>query len=152
LSQLCVDMQALSRGLHSPSLDLLGLVSVTDDYCAELAARHQVHIDFDCNGVPKALPEAISLCLYRVLQETLQNAVKHSGSPSFQVELQGSPKEIRLTVRDLGEGFDLEDGNKSHGLGLTSMRERLKLVNGQISIQSTPHQGTTIEARVPLPG
>jgi len=150
LSQLCVDMQALSRRLHSPSLDLLGLESVAADFCAELAERQRAQIDFDSSDVPKVLPSAISLCLYRVLQESLQNAVKHSGSLSFQVTLQGNIDEIRLTVRDWGKGFDLEDGIKSHGLGLTSMRERLKLVDGLISIQSKPQQGTTIDARVPI--
>lgn len=150
LSQLCLDMQALSRRLHSPSLDLLGLVSVAGDFCAELAARHRVRIDFDSSSMPEVLPGDISLCLYRVLQEALQNAVKHSGAPSIQVTLQGGVNELRLTVRDWGKGFDLEDGIKSHGLGLTSMRERLKLVDGQISIQSKPQQGTTIDARVPI--
>jgi signal transduction histidine kinase len=84
------------------------------------------------------------------LQEALQNATKHSGSRQFQVSLKGGANEIELTVHDSGAGFEPEEATKGRGLGLTSMQERLKLVNGQLSIDSKPQRGTTIHARVPL--
>jgi signal transduction histidine kinase len=80
----------------------------------------------------------------------LTNALKHSGSREFQVSLKGGVNEINLVVHDLGIGFDPEDVIKGHGLGLISMKERLKLVDGQLYIDSKPGRGTTIHARVPL--
>ena len=100
--------------------------------------------------MPAAIPKEISLCLFRVLQEALQNAVKHSGARDFKVELQGSQSEIRLVVSDSGIGFDWEEAIYEQGLGLISMRERLRLVNGELSIQSEPGRGTTVLARVPV--
>ena len=107
-------------------------------------------IDFQCDGVPSELPKEISLCLYRVLQEALQNAIKHSGSEKFRVSLNLVSDDIDLLVRDWGIGFDPEEAVKGPGLGLTSMRERLRLVDGKLSIESQPQQGATVLARVPL--
>jgi two-component system sensor histidine kinase DegS len=76
--------------------------------------------------------------------------MKHSGVRQFEVSLKGALNEIQLTVHDAGTGFDPEKANSGHGLGLTSMRERLNLVNGQLSIDSQLLRGTTIRARVPL--
>jgi signal transduction histidine kinase len=95
------------------------------------------------------LSPEISLCLYRVLQEALQNAMKHSGGRHFTVSLTGGGKEIELTVQDSGVGFDSEHAIRGEGLGLSSMQERLKLVNGQLFIDSNPQRGTTVQARVP---
>ena len=92
----------------------------------------------------------ISLGLFRVLQEALHNARKHSGVRHFNVELRVAPDEVQLTVRDSGVGFDLDAAVKGRGLGLTSMKERLKLVGGIVSINSQRNGGTTIEARVSL--
>jgi signal transduction histidine kinase len=101
-------------------------------------------------NIPEGLPKETSLCLFRVLQEALQNAVKHSGVQQFVVELQGTEAEIQLTVTDHGVGFDPHEANTRHGLGLISMQERMHLVGGHISIESQPGGGTTIHARVPF--
>ncbi len=85
-----------------------------------------------------------------VLQEALQNAVKYSGVRQFQVSLKATPNEVELSVNDSGVGFDLEKAIGGHGLGLTSMTERMKLVDGLLSIDSRPEHGTTIRAHVPL--
>jgi signal transduction histidine kinase len=84
-----------------------------------------------------------------VLQEALHNSAKHSGARHFEVRLWGTSDEIHLTVVDSGAGFDREAAKESRGLGLISMEERLKLVNGTLSIDSQPKRGTTIHARVP---
>ena len=84
------------------------------------------------------------------MQEGLQNALKHSGVRFFEVKLHGSPTEIHLTVRDSGMGFDPELAKDTPGLGLVSMQERVRLVNGTISITSRPQSGTEINVRVPL--
>ena len=96
------------------------------------------------------LSSEIGLCLFRVLQEALHNAAKHSGVKRVEVQLQDESGEIHLTVSDLGRGFDLRAVNQGKGLGLTSMRERVRLVNGKITIESQPMGGTTIHVRVPL--
>jgi signal transduction histidine kinase len=92
----------------------------------------------------------LSLSLFRVLQEALRNAAKHSGVKRFEVRLWGSTGEIQLTISDLGAGFDTETAMKTTGLGLTSMQERLRLVHGELSINSQPRGGTTIHARIPF--
>jgi len=96
------------------------------------------------------LPE-IGLCLFRVLQEALHNAAQHSGVERIEVELSESSGEIHLTIRDLGKGFDMETASQGRGLGLTSMRQRVRLVNGAITIQSKPMGGTTMDVGVPFP-
>jgi len=150
IRDLCVDIQALSHRLHSSKLEYLGLASAADGFCREVSERQGVEIDFQCDDIPKNLCREISLCLFRVLQEALQNATKHSGSRHFQVFLKCSSDEITLTVSDSGIGFDPNETVKGHGLGIINMRERLKLVGGELSIDSRLHPGTTVHARVPL--
>jgi signal transduction histidine kinase len=140
----------LSHRLHSSKLEYLGIVAAARSFCKELSEQQDVEIDFDHTEMPQSVSREISLCLFRVLQETLQNAVKHSGVRRFTVKLQGADGEVHLTVSDPGVGFDPQDAIKRRGLGLVSMRERVQLVKGEISIKSRPGGGTTIYARVPL--
>ncbi len=152
LFDLGKDVQALSHRLHSSKLEYLGIVSAASGFCKELSEQQKVEINFSHSGIPRSVPKEISLSLFRVLQEALQNAVKHSGERHFRVELHGTSREIQLTVNDIGVGFDPQDAIGRHGLGLISMRERLQLVGGQFSIESKPGGGTTIRAGVPLVG
>jgi PAS domain S-box-containing protein len=148
-SALSQDIQAISHRLHSSNLEHLGLAVAAAGFCQELSGQHDLTIDFSYDGLPIDLPKDIALCLFRVLQEGVTNAFKHSRSREFQVCLWGRVSEIDLIVQDSGIGFDPE-GTIGRGLGLTSMRERLKLVDGQLSIDSRPGHGTTLRARVPL--
>jgi PAS domain S-box-containing protein len=150
ISEISSDFRSLARQLHSSKLEYLGLVSAIRDFCTELAKKHDVEIEFANQGIPSALAADVSLCLFRVVQEALTNAVKHSAVRQFEVNLQGSPEEISLTVRDAGVGFDPESRNLTQGLGLVSMRERVNLVNGAFSIKAKPQRGTEINVRVPL--
>src|SRR5258708_2448421 len=150
LSELGNDIQALSHRLHSSKLEFFGIAAAANSFCKELSEQQQAEIEFSHAGIPSNLPKEISLCLFRVLQEALQNAVKHSGTRHFRVELRGTSREIQLTVRDSGVGFDPQDAMDRRGIGLVSMRERLNLVGGEFSINSKPGGGTTIRARVPL--
>jgi PAS domain S-box-containing protein len=150
ISELISEMRALSHRLHSASLDYVGLEAAASAYCRELSEHHKVKISFHSEGIPTDLSPEVSLCLYRVLQECLQNAMKHSGSRHFQVLLKGGTGEIELTVKDSGAGFEPEQAFKGRGIGLSSMKERLKLVNGMLSIGSDLGLGTSIHARVPV--
>jgi len=149
-SEIATDVQSMSHELHSSKLEYLGIAAAMRGFCKEFGEQQKVEIEFKIADLPKSLPPDISLCLFRVLQGALQNAVKHSGVRQFDVELRYASDEIHLTVRDSGSGFDVEEAMKTHGLGVVSMRERLKLVDGQLSIDSQPQQGTTVHARVPL--
>jgi PAS domain S-box-containing protein len=146
--ELSDDVQALAHELHSPKLNYLGIVSAMSSFCRAFSERQNVKIDFSAEGLT-TVPSEISLCLFRVLQEALHNALKHSGVRHFTVELRGAPDAVQLTVRDSGVGFDPDAAAKSSGLGLTSMKERVKLVGGIVTVNSR-HDGTTIQARVPL--
>ena len=149
VSELEDDIQALSHRLHPSKLEYLGLEAAASGLCRELSERQNVKIDFRCDGLPEDLPDDVSLCFFRVLQEALHNAVKYSGVDEFEVSLEYVSDEIQLRVHDSGAGFDPTLTTAEHGLGLTSMNERLKLVSGELSIHSRPQEGTTILARVP---
>jgi len=147
---LSTDVQTMSHALHAPKLEYLGLVATVRSICTEFGERQRVEIDYSSHDVPSPLPHDISLCLIRVLQEALQNAAKHSGVRHMQVELRGTADEIHLSVRDLGKGFDLNAAMQGRGLGLTSMQERVRLLNGTVLIQSKPMGGTTVQVRLPV--
>jgi len=148
LSDLGKDVQALSHRLHSSKLEYLGFVNAAKSFCRELSEQRKVQIEFKHSDVPPGIPKEISLCLFRVLQEALQNAVKHSAVQKFTVEVHGTKEGINLSVTDSGVGFDWHHAMDRKGLGLISMRERLRLVNGELSVQSEPGRGTTVLARV----
>jgi PAS domain S-box-containing protein len=150
ISDLVSDIHAMSHRLHSSKLDSLGLKAAAAGFCKELSKRHDVEIAFHAERIPRQIPQGIALCLFRVLQEALQNATKHSRAKHFRVSLVGSLNEIFLTVSDPGLGFDPEEAMKGTGLGLTSMRERLRLVSGELSLSTQRHRGTTIRVRVPV--
>ena len=150
IGDLASDIQALSHGLHPARVELLGLRAAVTGFCEELSNRHDVTIDVHFENIPEGLPPGVSLCLYRVLQEALQNVLKHSVSRRALVSLSGQINAVRLTVKDSGPGFDPHEAMRGRGLGLTSMKERLKVVGGQLSIHSARGHGTTIHAIAPL--
>jgi PAS domain S-box-containing protein len=148
-SDISTDLHALSHELHSSKLDHLGVVRAMTSWCKEFGKQHKMEIDFKSQHVPK-LSQEISICLFRVLQEAVHNAAKHSGAKRIEVQLVANSGEIHLNVSDSGKGFDIEAVGQSQGLGLTSMRERVRLVGGTIAIESKPMGGgTTIHVRVP---
>jgi PAS domain S-box-containing protein len=149
-SEIGASIQALSHELHSPRLTLLGLTAAMRHFCEEFAHQQKVAIDFESRDVPDQLPSTISLTLFRILQEALHNAAKHSGASQFEARVWRTPIEIHLTVADQGTGFDVTSARLGRGIGLVSMEERVKLVNGGLSIESQPHGGTTIHAWVRL--
>ena len=144
-------VQSLSHDLHSAKLEYLGLATAARNLCRQFTEQHNIPVDFAEIDIPSTIPQEISICLFRVLQEGLQNIAKHSRARFAEVKLQTSPKEIRLLIRDSGIGFDSEAACRGNGLGLSSMQERAHLVKGNVSITSKPGLGTEINARVPLP-
>jgi PAS domain S-box-containing protein len=143
------DVQTLSHDLHSSQLEYLGVVAGLKGWCKEFGERQGIEIICK-HDVRSTLPPDIGLCLFRVVQEALHNAAKHSGVKHLEVELTEDAGELRLTIKDLGKGFDVEAARQGQGLGLTSMQERVRLVHGTIEIQSKPMGGTTIRVRIPF--
>jgi PAS domain S-box-containing protein len=149
LAEISKDVQALSRDLHSSNLEYLGVIAGMKSWCEEISARQKVEIDF-YGDLSSVLPLELGRSLFRVLQEAVHNAIKHSGVSRFEVRLREHLNEVHLVISDSGRGFGLQEVLQRPGLGLISMRERVRLVNGTIAIDSKPMGGTTIHVRVPL--
>jgi len=149
IQRLSSDVHRMSHELHPAKLDQLGLESALRGFCREVADAHSFAVDFDAAGIPRLLPDDISLCLYRVTQESLQNVAKHSGASAVNVNINMADDEICLTVSDNGSGFDLEDA-ATDSLGLVSMGERIRLVHGTFSLESNPGSGTRIHVCLPF--
>ena len=146
--EILSDMHVLSHQLHSSRLEHVGLAPALAGLCEEMSSKYNIEIEFTQLGVSSEIPKDVALCLFRIAQEALGNVVKHSHVKQAQAELCGADNEIRLRVVDAGAGFDprLTDA----GIGLVSMRERLRLVGGTLSVRSAPSKGTEILAQVPL--
>lgn len=148
---LSLGVHRLSHELHPAKLEQLGLVAAVRGFAKELGAAHQIAVECEFHNVPRDLPDDVALCLYRIVQEGLQNVVKHSEAIGAKVLLLANEKELRLEIVDQGNGFDSTATTGNSSLGLVGMRERVRLVHGKISIHSTQGEGTRIEVRVPLP-
>jgi PAS domain S-box-containing protein len=149
-SEIGHDVHDLSHQLHSSQLEYLGLVPAIRTFCRELAEKHIVEIDCREETVPRDLPLDVSLCLFRVAQEALHNALKYSGVKHFDVEVSCTAKQVQLLVSDDGAGFDVKAAKRKSGLGFISMQERMNLVNGHFYVESRPGEGTKIVASAPL--
>ena len=149
-SGVAEEVRSLSHRLHSSKLEYLGFANAAQNLCNELMAQGGFNIELTIENIPSRLPPEVSLGLFRVLQEALQNAIKHAGEGNINVDLRRIDGHLRLRVRDSGVGFNPDERSKAAGLGLVSMRERLSLLGGSFSLQSAPGQGTTVEARVPF--
>jgi signal transduction histidine kinase len=150
LGEIASDVHRLAYRLHPFKLEYLGLSAAARGFCQEIETAHEITIEFAEHDVPSGLPREVALALYRVLQEALSNVVRHSGSAYAKVELYGDDAALCLTVRDFGAGITREAAANSHGLGLASMRERLRLVNGTLSVDSS-QAGTQLEVQIPIP-
>jgi PAS domain S-box-containing protein len=140
----------LSHRLRPSLLDLLGPVASIERLCRELSDRHNLQIQFVHHGIPERISQDVNLCLYRITQDALRNVAKHSGAAGAEVELLGHDDRIELCISDSGVGFNPESAKRTSGLGLITMQERLRLVEGQLTVQSDPSHGTRIRVRIPL--
>jgi PAS domain S-box-containing protein len=147
---LAQDLHDFSRQLHPSILHELGLEVALRAECDAYAQRNGTTLAFSAENVPETLSEDISLCLYRVAQESLHNIWKHAESNRIGVVLRASNEEIELVVEDFGKGFDIEATKGKGGLGLISMQERVRLVGGSLAITTKAGDGTRVEVHVPL--
>jgi len=152
LIKVSEDVHRISRQLHPTILEDLGLVRAIESECASLGQRENVEIIFTNEDVPDGLPNDVPLCLYRILQESLNNCICHSGANRCKVALKGSDNAITLAVEDKGAGFDPAEVRDKPGLGLSSMRERVQLVGGHFTVNTEPGSGTSVHVSIPLKG
>lgn len=150
INDLGVNVHELSMSLHSAKLEYLGLSAALRALCRDLSLRKQLQVQFIESGPAPPRHADVALCLYRVAQEALHNVRKHSGAAEACVKLIGKPNGIELRIEDDGKGFDPNTIAAKGSLGLISMRERLRLVRGEFSIESSS-AGTKVSAIVPLP-
>ena len=149
-SELGADLHTVSHRLHPSALESLGLAPGVDALCKEFSSRQDIRVDFSSEDIPHVVPPNVALCLFRIVQEGLQNLRKHSGASQAQVSLRKDGDRLRLSVCDEGKGFDTKEMRNKVGLGIPSMGERVRLLGGQFEIQSEPGKGTRIEVSVPL--
>jgi signal transduction histidine kinase len=150
LVSLSEGVHALSRQLHPSILDDLGLVEALRCECVNFSGREGIAVVYRAEEVPARLPTDVALCVYRVAQEALRNLAKHAAVNEAWVTLVASGPELLLRVQDKGVGFDPAEGHSRPGLGLSSMEERVRLIQAKLSVTSAPGRGTTVEVRVPL--
>ncbi|HEY1801528.1 MAG TPA: PAS domain S-box protein [Terriglobales bacterium] len=150
IREISSDIQAISHDLHSSKLEHLGLVAAVRGFCREFARQQKLEIEFTYDELPESIPADVSLATFRILQEALRNALKHSGVRCFKVRLESANEQICLRIADSGIGFDAKNEKSHFGLGLISMRERARLLNGTLMVQSEPKNGTTIRVAMPL--
>ena len=147
-NEIATDIQHMSHQLHPSKLHYLGLATTVRQLCNEFTQQYKMEINCVIKGLPDDLDENISLNLFRMIQESLRNAAKHSHARHVRVELTCESSVVRLRISDDGVGFDPEETRIHHGLGLISMRERMRSVGGEFSIWSKPSLGTLVEGTV----
>ncbi len=150
LSEVSEEVHDLSRRLHPSILDDLGLVQAIQAESVAFINKTGIDLSIATDGFPDSVPQPLALCLYRIIQEGLQNITKHSGAKAASISLQGLSDGIRLLIEDKGVGFDPEEVRKKAGIGLSSMRERVRLLNGVIYYKSVRGQGTQIDVFIPI--
>ena len=148
--EISMDIQRLSHRIHPMKLDYLGLATAVNSLCRDLSETGKLKIDLVTQGDLGQLPKDASLCAYRIVQEALRNCTKHSGAKTVRVVLVNNGHKLRLSMLDDGRGFDMESEKVKHGLGLTSMWERVRTVGGYICIRSRPGLGTLVDVSIPL--
>lgn len=150
VKEIAADVHSLSHDLRSSKLELLGLSRSVRSFCQEFSKQHDIQINFDQAALPEPIPSETALCLFRIVQEGLQNVNKHSRASQAEVRLTGRPSEISLFLSDNGVGFDLSQDHASKGIGILSMKERARMLYGTFEIRSAPTKGTQITVKIPL--
>jgi two-component system, NarL family, sensor kinase len=148
ISSVAEDLHGLSRQLHPARLELLGLVRALRAQCSEFEHTRGVEVVFEASASNDDASPQAGMCLYRILQESLMNVAKHSGSQHAFVTLTRQGDQLEMRVRDGGKGF-VPGSDDMKGIGLTSMEERVRLLNGQLIVNSVPGAGTEIVLRIP---
>lgn len=148
IKQMADDVHSIAMRLHPAILHELGLKSALQEECRRFSAQTGITVRFESEG-ESTLPAAdVSLCFYRVVQESLHNIAKHARATKVRLTLSNAQGTCTLRIEDNGQGFDPSGAKGKNGLGLISMKERARLVNGNFTIKSELGKGTTLEVSV----
>jgi signal transduction histidine kinase len=150
ITDLSTAMRNLSHCLYPPQLQYLGIKGALKSLSEEFDKTYGIHIDLVVPEEAPRFPAEIELCIYRILQESLQNIAKHSGAGRVKIVLENTTEEIRLTISDTGRGFNRSAVMKKGGLGLLSMEERALSIGADLTVNSSPDAGTEICLSIPL--
>jgi signal transduction histidine kinase len=150
VSEVGTDLHTLSHRLHSSALESLGLVPAISALCKEFTSQQGIEVEFTSDDIPRLVHPNAALCIFRIVQEGLRNSKKHSGAQQALVSLRVSASRLIVSVLDKGCGFDMKELSHKDGLGVRTMEERIHLLGGKFKIQSTPGNGTTVTAWLPL--
>jgi two-component system CheB/CheR fusion protein len=150
IGALSDDLRRIAYQLHPANLDHLGLAAAIRTYSREFSEREGLPVEFKARKVPARISPDIASSLYRIVQEALRNVAKHAGRTPVEINLIGGSKQLCLSIRDHGVGFDIHSVQHKGGLGLIGMQERVRLVRGEISLETLPGRGTVIEIRIPI--
>jgi PAS domain S-box-containing protein len=150
VSELGADLHSLSHRLHSSTLESLGLVAGVKAFCKEFEEQQGIQVDFAHENVPHDIPEDAALCIFRIAQEGLRNIKRHSGADRAEVRLEGLEETLHLSVTDPGRGFDVNKRSPQNGIGIRSMKERLRNLGGHLEVRSRQMAGTRIDAWLPF--
>ena len=149
-----LELQRLIADLRPSHLDDLGLPAALRWYAGKVQERTDLKVKFDIEGEEVLIASALKIAIFRIVQEALNNITKHAQANDVYIQLEYRPKHVVVSVRDDGVGFDLDmvrmSRSRRPSLGLAGMRERAALLGGEVSIQSSPGQGTLVEASLPL--
>lgn len=151
LKQIEIELRNLSHDLRPTVLDNLGLVPALEFLAEKVTKRTGLKVSVNGDDSTR-LPAAVETALYRIVQEALNNAVKHAHASSVRIELLRTSSTVACSVCDDGQGFDAQRQQSAHGLGLVGMRERLHALGGSLRLITEPRRGTTIQAEIPLGG
>jgi PAS domain S-box-containing protein len=150
VTELGTDLHTLSHRLHPATLQAAGLVPGLRSLCAEYTDRAGIEVFFEAEDMPPSIPDEVALCLFRVAQEALQNVKKHSGACEAAVRVAGVEGKIHLSISDRGRGFDPAMPAIHLGIGIRSMKERIRLVGGRLELNARPMEGSRTDAWVPI--
>jgi signal transduction histidine kinase len=150
LVQTSQDVRQIAHQLHPSVLEDLGITAALRELCEEFSGREGIQATFHEENMPKDVPVPIASCLYRVTQEALHNVSKHAHASSVCVTLTATPEGIHLSIHDSGIGFDTNSESYRSGLGVVSMKERVRLVEGEFSVQSEPGDGVEVKVFIPF--
>jgi PAS domain S-box-containing protein len=150
--QASSEVRRISHGLHPSVIEDFGLSIALEEFCGEFEKGQEVRVSFEGLVDDSQLDAACSSCLYRIAQQSLRNAVTHGHATEVHFTLSVTAGSVQLLVKDNGTGFMADGGRMKTGLGVVSMKERIRLVNGTLTLTSQPGQGTEIIATVPLAG
>ncbi len=148
---LANDLRRVAHGLHPSSLDHLGLTVALRSYAEEFSRSTAIPVQFTSRNVPRRIPAEVASCFYRIAQEALRNVGKHAREAAVNIVLTGSSHRLHLSIRDNGDGFDMMLARAKGGLGLISMQERVRLVQGKFSLETQPGHGVHLSVTAPLP-